>query len=105
MILQIVAAVQTVETIAQTAEPVARTAFKSNFGVMVFGCIYWLLIIGFYGLVIFGIVQLVRFLGSARKEQKLIRMELGKLADEVQQIHKELKNGAEKGPLANGEGE
>ena len=98
MIPQIVAAVQ-------TAEPMARTVVKSNFGVMVIPCIMLLVGIVFWGLVIFGIVQLVRFLGSARKEQKLIRMELGKLAEEVGQIHRELKNGAEKGPLANGEGE
>ena len=99
MIPQIITAVQAVE-------PVARTAFKSNFGGMpVFPCIMLLVGIAFWGLIIFGIVQLVRFLGSARKEQKLIRMELGKLADEVGQIRQELKNGAEQGPLANSEGE
>ncbi len=106
MIPQIVAAVQTVETVAQTAEPMLKTMpQKSGFGLAIFGCIYWLLIIGWFCLVIFGVVQLIRFLGSARKEQKLIRMELGKLADEVQQIHKELKNGTEQKPLANSEGE
>jgi len=97
MIPQIVAYIQAVE-------PLLAAVSIGGAGVMVFGCIYWLLIIGFWGLIIFGIVQLVRYLGSARKEQKLIRMELGKLADEVQQIHKELKNGAKKGPLAKDEG-
>ena len=98
MIPQIVAAVQ-------TAEPMARTAFKSNFGVVVIPCIMLLVGIAFWGLIIFGIVQLVRYLGSARKEQKLIRMELGKLADEVGQIRQELKKGTEQEPLANSEGE
>ena len=97
--LQIIAAIQTVEPVLE-AMP-----HKSGFGLTIFGCIYWLLIIGWFCLVIFGIVQLIRFLGSARKEQKLIRMELSKLADEVGQIRQGLKNGTEQKPLANGEGD
>ena len=34
---------------------------------------------------------MVRYLGTAGKEQKLIRMELGKLAEEVHLIRQELK--------------
>jgi len=42
-------------------------------------------------LLVIGLVRLVRFLASAPKEQKLLRMELGKLAEEVHQIREELK--------------
>ncbi len=58
-----------------------------------------------FGLIIIGLLRLVKYLGTAGKEQKLIRMELGKLADEVQQIRQELKAGTEQEPLANKEGE
>ena len=44
-------------------------------------------------LVIIGLIRLVRFLGSAGKEQKLIRMELGKVAEEVHLLRQELKGG------------
>jgi hypothetical protein len=47
---------------------------------------------GFVALVIVGLIRLVKFLGSVPKEQKLLRMELGKLAEEVHQIRNELKN-------------
>ena len=57
------------------------------------------------GLFIWGIIWFIKYLKGGRNEQKLVRMELGKLADEVGQIRQELKNGAEKGPLANGEGD
>ncbi len=43
------------------------------------------------GLVIVGLVRLVKYLGSAKKEQKLIRMELGKLAEEVHLIREDIK--------------
>ncbi|MBW8035949.1 MAG: hypothetical protein FVQ79_10035 [Planctomycetes bacterium] len=42
-------------------------------------------------LIIVGLVRLVKYLGSAKNEQKLIRMELGKLAEEVHLIRKEIK--------------
>jgi len=56
-------------------------------------CIGMLLVIAFWGLVVYGLIQLIRFLASARKEQKLIRMELSKLAEEVHLIRKEQKDG------------
>jgi hypothetical protein len=56
-------------------------------------CIALLLFIALLGLVAFCLIQLMRFLASARKEQKLIRMELGKLAEEVHLMRKELKGG------------
>ena len=46
---------------------------------------------GFFALVIIGLIRLIKFLGSVPKEQKLLRMELGKLAEEVHQIRNELK--------------
>jgi hypothetical protein len=42
-------------------------------------------------LIIIGLIRLIKFLGSVPKEQKLLRMELGKLAEEVHQIRNELK--------------
>ena len=57
----------------------------------VFPCIMLLVFIGFWGLVIFGLVKLIKYLSSAGREQKLIRMELSKLDDEVGQIRQELK--------------
>jgi hypothetical protein len=54
----------------------------------------WLIILLFWGiplaLLIVGLIRLIKFLGSVPKEQKLLRMELGKLAEEVHQIRKEL---------------
>jgi hypothetical protein len=46
---------------------------------------------GFAALIIIGFIRLIKFLGSVPKEQKLLRMELGKLAEEVHQIRNELK--------------
>jgi len=51
-----------------------------------------LFFIYFIALIILGLIRLVKFLGSVPKEQKLLRMELGKLAEEVHQIRNELKN-------------
>ncbi len=99
MISQIIAVVQT----AEPCSPVLQQA--PRVWIAIVPCIMLLVGIGFWGLVIFGIVQLIRFLGSARKEQKLIRMELGKLADEVGQIRQELKGGTEQEPLTNSEGD
>ena len=43
-------------------------------------------------LIIIGLIRLVRFLGSASKEMKLTRMEVGKLAEEVHLMRQELKD-------------
>jgi hypothetical protein len=45
---------------------------------------------GIFALIIIGLIRLINFLSSVPKEQKLLRMELGKLAEEVHQIRKEL---------------
>ena len=54
-------------------------------------CILFLPVIAFCVLVVYGLIQLIRFLASARKEQKLIRMELSKLAEGVHQMRQESK--------------
>ena len=84
-----------INTILATAELMANPpeSYKSGsmggfyimYGIMV------LVAIAFWGLIIYGLIQLIRFLTSARKEQKLIRMELGKLAYELEQMRKERK--------------
>lgn len=53
------------------------------------------LIIGvaFYGLLAFCIYRAAKYFGTAGKEQKLMRMEMGKLAEEVRQLRQELKGG------------
>lgn len=58
-------------------------------------CIMLLLGIAFWALIIYGIIQLIRFLASSRKEQKLTRMELGKVAEEVHLLREELKGKGE----------
>jgi hypothetical protein len=45
----------------------------------------------FFGIPIILLIYLIKFLGSVPKEQTLLRMELGKLAEEVHQIRNELK--------------
>jgi len=46
-----------------------------------------------WGLIIWGIVWLVRYLNNSREERQRFRIELGKLAEEVSLIRKELKDG------------
>ena len=62
-------------------------------GAGVFG-LYLLLVLiyfGFIALIVVGLIYFVKFLINAPKEQKFLRMELGKLAEEVHQIRNELK--------------
>jgi len=86
MIPQIIAVVQ-------TAEPFAKAMPRAN--MLILPCIMLLVGISFWVLVIYGLVKLIKYLGSAGREQKLIRMELSKLADEVGQIRQELKGQGE----------
>ena len=62
-------------------------------GVAIGGIIVILVYAFFMCLIIIGLIRLVRFLGSSSKEIKLTRIELGKLAEEVSLIRKELKDG------------
>jgi len=75
--------------ILAVVEPQTR-AFVSIVGLIVilaYGAIFALIIIG--------MIRLVRFLGSAGKEMRLTRMEVGKLAEEVHLMRQELKEGKE----------
>ena len=85
--------IQQIFVAAQTAGPARSVLLQphSAWFFAIFPCIMLLVGICFWGLVIFGLVKLIKYLGSAGKEQKLIRMELSKLADEVQQIRQDLK--------------
>ena len=49
--------------------------------------------IAFYGLLAFCIYRAVKYFSSATREQKLLRMEMGKLAEEVHLMRQELKDG------------
>ena len=48
-----------------------------------------------WGLIIWGIVWLVRYLKRSREERQRLRLELGKLAEEVHLIRQELEVGKE----------
>lgn len=48
-----------------------------------------------WGLIIWGIVWLVRYLKHNREERQRLRIELGKLAEEVHLIRQELEVGKE----------
>jgi hypothetical protein len=62
--------------------------------------VYWPLVqwlacgigIAFYGFLAFFIYRAVKYFGIAGKEQKLLRMETGKLAEEVHLLRQELKD-------------
>jgi Flp pilus assembly protein TadB len=64
-----------------------------NIGVVVAILFGLLVTIIKWGLIIWGIVWLVRYLKRGSEEQQRLRMELGKLAEEVSLIRKELKEG------------
>jgi hypothetical protein len=61
----------------------ARLFFMVFFIILIYGGLGTLLIVC--------LIRFAKFLGSVPKEQKLLRMELGKLAEEVHQIRNELK--------------
>ena len=54
------------------------------------------LVLGIYAflfaLVIICLIRVARYFGSAGKEQKLIRMEMGKLAEEIHLLRQEFKS-------------
>ncbi len=52
---------------------------------LLIGVVFWVL-------VIICLVRVSRYFKTAGNEQKLIRMELGKLAEEVKQVRQELKH-------------
>ena len=50
-----------------------------------------------WGLIIWGIVWLIRYLKHSREERQRLRIELGKLAEEVHLIRQELEGTKDKG--------
>lgn len=46
-----------------------------------------------FALVIICLIRVARYFGTAGKEQKLMRMEMGKLAEEVHLLRQELEGG------------
>jgi len=76
-----------ISNLLAAAEPVRRTMVSLG------GALLLLVYAFFVCLIIIGMIRLVRFLGSANKEMKLTRMEVGKLAEEVHLLRQELKGG------------
>ena len=56
------------------------------------------LYVGFFGLIISCLIRISRFFRTAGKEQKLIRMELGKVAEEVHLLRQEMKVSKDSSP-------
>jgi len=85
-----------IDTILAATEAVPATEAVKTFtrfsivGILLFLCYGFIV-----ALVIIGLVRLVKFLGTANKEMKLTRMEMGKLAEEVHLLRQELKGGKE----------
>ena len=73
----------------------AATTLSEPLGIIMF-IVALFFYVGIIVLVISFLIRVVRYFNAAAKEQKLIRMEFGKLADEVQRIRNELSNGSEK---------
>ncbi|MBA7481677.1 hypothetical protein ES707_17151 [subsurface metagenome] len=79
------AATETVKSLPK--QPIVTFTRVSIVGVLVFLCYGFI-----FALVIIGLVRLVKFLGTANKEMKLTRMEMGKLAEEVHLLQQKLKD-------------
>ena len=86
-ILAATEAVPAIEAVPATEAVKTFTQF-SIVGILLFLCYGFI-----FALIIIGLVRLVKFLGSADKEMKLTRMEVGKLAEEVHLLRQELKGG------------
>jgi len=84
-ILAAIEAVPAIESVS-TTEAVKPFTCVSIVGILLFLCYGFI-----FALIIIGLVRLVKFLGSAGKEMKLTRMEVGKLAEEVHLLRQELK--------------
>ncbi len=71
----------------------AAAALRSPIGPL----LITLVVIGAYAfifaLIIISLIRVAKYFRNAGKEQKLIRIELGKVAEEVHQLRKELKGG------------
>lgn len=78
----------TATEIATAAKPLLM---QINFGTSLVVILMVVVYAFIFSLIIIGLIRLVKYLGSAKNEQKLMRMELGKLAEEVRLIRKEIK--------------
>ena len=67
-------------------------------GVRVFNPWPFIGLVAFVAFVIFCIHRAVKFLDSWRREQKLTRIEVGKLADELEKMRKQAKGNEEDNP-------
>jgi len=78
--------VQMLTQLATTVDAGAPQVFDRGFalGMPLFILAALLVVVVKWGLIIWGIVWLVRYLKRGREERQLLRLELGKLADEVQ---------------------
>ena len=87
-----------IDTILAATEAVKPITRFSIVGILVFLCSGFIV-----ALVIIGLVRLVKYLGTAGKEMKLTRMEVGKLAEEVHLLRQELKDTKENDSAAQSE--
>jgi len=68
-----------------------RAAHSS--GINILYILMLIIYVGILVLVISFLIRMVKYFKTAGNEQKLIRLELGKLADEVQQLRQKLQGG------------
>ena len=86
--------------LAVTGRPVQITSILTSIlPAVVFVAVYAFI----FALVIICLVRLARYFRTAGKEQKIMRMELSKLAEEVHLIRQELKGGGEQDSSAESE--
>jgi len=62
-------------------------------GTNVFGILAFAIYVFIFSLIIICLIRVARYFRDAGKEQKLIRMELGKVAEEVHLLRQEMKVG------------
>jgi hypothetical protein len=60
--------------------------------VNVFGILAFAIYVFIFALIIICLIRVARYFRDAGKEQKLIRMELGKVAEEVHMLRQEMKD-------------
>ena len=73
-----------------------NTLAETRYIISIGGIIVIFVFVSIFVLLIIGLIRLVRYLGSVGKEQKLMRMEMGKLAEEVHLFRQEIKGGKER---------
>jgi hypothetical protein len=85
-------------TTVDYSAPLAVARIERSFGIPLLILAALLVVVVKWGLIIWGIVWLVRYLKRGREERQLLRLELGKLADEIQL----LRQGFDKSDSASG---